>query len=112
MDQQECPPLLMAVDHMCSHYENQYSGVVVWICLAKGMALLGGLALLDEVCHCMGGLWGPPLTCMKILSLLLTAFWSRFYMVPFADFPLYAFHLAVRNLGLETSYCISLFFKV
>ena len=30
--------------------------VVVGICLAQGVALLGGVALLEEVCHCGGGL--------------------------------------------------------
>jgi len=28
------------------------SGVVVCMCLAQGMALLGGVALLEEACHC------------------------------------------------------------
>jgi hypothetical protein len=30
--------------------------VVVCICLAQGMALLGGVTLLEEVCHCGCGL--------------------------------------------------------
>jgi hypothetical protein len=30
--------------------------VVVGICLAQGVALLGGVALLEKVCHCGGGL--------------------------------------------------------
>ena len=29
--------------------------VMVWICLDQRVALLGGLALLEEVCHCAGG---------------------------------------------------------
>jgi hypothetical protein len=29
---------------------------VACLCLAHGVALLGGVALLEEVCHCGGGL--------------------------------------------------------
>jgi hypothetical protein len=50
--------------------------VVVWICLAQGVVLLAGMALLEEVCHCGGGLWVPPPRCLKV-SLLLSAFGSR-----------------------------------
>jgi hypothetical protein len=29
---------------------------MVCICLAQGVELLGGMALLEKVCHCEGGL--------------------------------------------------------
>ena len=31
---------------------------MIWICLAQGMGLLGGVALLEQVCHC-GHMLGP-----------------------------------------------------
>ena len=31
--------------------------VVIWICLAQGVALLGGVPLLEQVCHCGCGLF-------------------------------------------------------
>ena len=40
--------------------------VVVLIFLAQGGALLGGVALLEEVCHCGCKLWDPPPSCLKI----------------------------------------------
>jgi len=53
--------------------------VVVWICLAQEVALLGGVALfgvgvamLEEVCHCGGGQWAPSPSHMGT-SLLLGA---------------------------------------
>ena len=30
----------------------------VWILDSQGVALVGGVALFEEVCHCGGGLWG------------------------------------------------------
>jgi len=41
----------------------------IWICLAQGVALLGGVALLEEVCHCVSGLWDPSPSCLE------TVFW-------------------------------------
>ena len=49
---------------------------VVWICLTQGVALLGGVALLEEVCHCWGGLWDLPPSFLEV-SFLLSAFGSR-----------------------------------
>jgi hypothetical protein len=37
----------------------------IWICLAQEVAQLGGVALLEEVCHCVGGLWDPPPSCLE-----------------------------------------------
>ena len=39
-----------------------YTYVVVCICLAQRVALLGGVDLLEEVCHCGDGLSDPPPT--------------------------------------------------
>ena len=39
--------------------------VVVWICLAQGMALLGSVALLEEVCHRGARLWDLPPSCPR-----------------------------------------------
>jgi hypothetical protein len=49
---------------------------VVWICLAQGMTLLEGVALLEEVCYCGSGLLDPPPRCLEA-SLLLFAFRIR-----------------------------------
>ena len=52
---------------------------VIWICLAQGMALLGGMALLEEVWPCWGNvsLWGWTLR----PSLLLAA-WKPVFCLP------------------------------
>lgn len=47
--------------------------VMVCICLVQGVALLAGVALLQEVCHCGGGLGDPLPSCLEG-SLLLAAF--------------------------------------
>jgi hypothetical protein len=57
--------------------EHRKPLVVVWICLAQEVALLGGVALLEEVCHCGCGLWDPFSNQWRRLSLLLTAFRLR-----------------------------------
>ena len=36
--------------------KKQNPSVVIWMCLAQEVALLGGVALLEEVSHCGGGL--------------------------------------------------------
>ena len=50
------------------------SDMVIWTCLAQGMALLG-VALMERVCHCWGGLLDPPPSCLE--ASLLAAFRSR-----------------------------------
>jgi hypothetical protein len=40
---------------MLSTAEPQKARVMVHICSAQGVALLGGVALLEEVCHCGHG---------------------------------------------------------
>ena len=40
--------------------------VVVYICLSQGVALFGGVALMEEVCHHGCGLWLPS-SCLRIL---------------------------------------------
>jgi hypothetical protein len=47
--------------------------LIVCICLAQGMALLGGLVLLEWVCHCGCGLKDPHPSFLGA-SLLLPAF--------------------------------------
>jgi hypothetical protein len=47
--------------------------VVVLICLAQEVTLLGGVALLEEVCHCRRGLSDPHPSCLEV-SILLAAF--------------------------------------
>ncbi len=47
---------------------------MVCICSAQGVALLEGVTLLEEVCHCGGGLGDPPPSCLRIFSLLLVSF--------------------------------------
>jgi len=39
----------------------------------QGLALLEGVALLEEVCHCGGGLGDPPPNCLRMLSLFLAS---------------------------------------
>ena len=39
--------------------------VAVWISLAQGMALIVGVALLEEVCHCGGKPGNSPPGCLK-----------------------------------------------
>jgi hypothetical protein len=46
-------------------------GVVVWICLTQRMVLLGGMDLLEEVCHYRGGLWDCPIHLEDSLFLAL-----------------------------------------
>ena len=54
--------LVNAIQLDWARFRNRTSlPVVVWICLAQGVALLGGVAYLGEVCHCRGGLWNPLL---------------------------------------------------
>jgi hypothetical protein len=36
-----------------------------------------GVALLETVCHCGGGLWDPLPSCLRMLNLLLFAFQTR-----------------------------------
>jgi hypothetical protein len=45
--------------------ENVWHCVVVWIRLDQGVALSGGVALSEEVCHCGGRLWELLLTTWK-----------------------------------------------
>lgn len=52
------------------------TSVVVWLCLANGVALLGGVGLLEELCHCGSGIWDPPPSCLET-SLLQATFISR-----------------------------------
>jgi hypothetical protein len=47
--------------------------VIVWICLARGVALFGGVALLELVCHCGRGLWDPHPNSLEV-SIQLAAF--------------------------------------
>lgn len=35
---------------------KKYRNIFACICLAKGVALLGGVALLEEVCYCEVGI--------------------------------------------------------
>jgi hypothetical protein len=42
--------------------------MVVLICLAQGMALLGGVILFEEVCHCGVGLWDPAPSCLSTVG--------------------------------------------
>jgi hypothetical protein len=60
--------------------EMHTMAVVVWVCLAQKVALLGGVAFLSRcslvggrVCHCRGGQWDPLPNHMEA-SLLLVAF--------------------------------------
>jgi hypothetical protein len=39
--------------------QEVFFAVMVCICLAQGVALLGSVALLEEVCHCRGRLLRP-----------------------------------------------------
>ena len=39
--------------------ESMSTSVMISICLAQGVALLGGMTLLEEVCHCRHGLLDP-----------------------------------------------------
>jgi len=48
--------------------------VMVCICSFQGVSLLEGVALLEEVCHCGGGLGDPPPSFLRMLSLFLTSF--------------------------------------
>jgi len=41
--------------------------------LAQGLALLEGVALLEEVYCCEGGLGDPPPSCLGMLSLFLAS---------------------------------------
>ena len=43
--------------------------MMVCVCLAQGVALLGGVALLELVCHCGRGLYTLTLTAWKQLPL-------------------------------------------
>ena len=45
--------------------------VMVCICLAQGVALVEGVALLEEVCHSGDGLGDTPPSCPRMLSLFL-----------------------------------------
>ena len=54
---------------------EQNAFVVVWICLAQGVALLEGVAFLEYVYHFGGGLWGPS-SCLEA-SLFMAVFRSR-----------------------------------
>jgi len=47
--------------------------VKVCICLAQGVALFGGVALLEWVCHCGCRLWDPPPSCLEARILLAAA---------------------------------------
>jgi len=44
--------LKCVVTLVTEHRKNQSQTVVVYICLAQRVTLLGGTALLEEVCHC------------------------------------------------------------
>jgi len=48
--------------------------MMVFICLAQGVALLEGMALLEEVCHCGGGIGDPHPSCLGLFSLFLASF--------------------------------------
>ena len=59
-------------------YLNKSMGAMEWnvmvcICLAQGVAVLGGVALLEWVCHCGHGLLDPHPSCPEA-SILLAAF--------------------------------------
>ena len=47
--------------------------VMVCICSAQGVVLLGGVALLELVCHCGHGLYDPHPSCLEA-SMLLASF--------------------------------------
>ena len=50
--------------------------MVVWLCLAQGVALLRSVGLLEEVYHYWHGLWDPPPSCLEE-SLVLACFGGR-----------------------------------
>jgi hypothetical protein len=52
---------------------QQSAPTVAWICSTQGVALLGGVALLEEVCNCWGEQRDLPPNHMRA-SLLLSAF--------------------------------------
>jgi len=54
--------------------EARELNVMVYICMAQGVALLEGVTLLEEVCHCEGGLGDPLPSCLRMLCLFLGSF--------------------------------------
>ena len=47
------------------HYQGPSSGMTIYEGLNMPVALLGGVVLLEEVCHCRPGLYDPLPSCLE-----------------------------------------------
>jgi hypothetical protein len=73
-----CQKLCLLLDLMPSaselcHLTGYFLIAVIWLWLGSGSGTIGGVALLEELCHCGGEQWDPPPKHMGA-SLLLVAF--------------------------------------